>query len=120
MIISKRIRLRTIEKEDLPRFVTWLNDPEVCRNLQMYQPFRTAQEEEWFKGILPRPLEEQPLMNEIKTAESWQPVGNEGFFDISQGDRPAEIGIFISEKSFLSQSYGSEAIGGCLTTALRM
>jgi diamine N-acetyltransferase len=99
MLYGKRIRLRAIEKEDLPIFVTWLNDPEVRRNLQLFQPMSLAQEEEWFKGTLQLPVEEQPLMIEIKTAEGWQSVGNVGLFKIRNTDRAAEIGIVIGEKN---------------------
>ena len=110
MLYGKRIRLRAIEREDLPRFVAWLNDPEVRRNLQLFQPLSLVQEEEWFKGILQRSVEEQPLVIEIKTGESWQAVGDAGFFSIREADRTAEIGIFIGEKKFWGQGYGTEAM----------
>ena len=29
MLIGKHVRLRAIERDDLPSFVDWLNDPEV-------------------------------------------------------------------------------------------
>jgi diamine N-acetyltransferase len=110
MLYGKSIRLRAIEREDLPRFVAWLNDPEVRRNLQLFQPLSLAQEEEWFKGTLQRAVEEQPLVIEIKTADGWQAVGNVGLFAISQTDRSAEIGIFIGEKSFWGKGYGTEVM----------
>ena len=50
MIFGKRVRLRAIEKDDLPRFVAWLNDPEVRRNLMLYQPLSMGQEELWYAG----------------------------------------------------------------------
>jgi diamine N-acetyltransferase len=110
MLYGKRIRLRAIEREDLPRFVAWLNDPEVRRNLQIFQPLSLAQEEEWFKGILQRQLEEQPLVIEIKIADGWQAVGDVGLFAIRIADRAAEIGIFIGEKTFWDQGYGAEVM----------
>lgn len=110
MLYGKRVRLRAIEKDDLPRFVNWLNDPEVRQHLQMYQPLSQVQEEEWFKGILQRPLDEQPLVIEIQVADGWQPVGNVGLFDINHSDHSAEIGIIIGEKSVWNQGYGSEAM----------
>ena len=33
MIISETVRLRAIERQDLPLFVAWLNDPEVRQHL---------------------------------------------------------------------------------------
>ena len=110
MLYGKRIRLRAIEKEDLPRFVVWLNDPEVRRNLQIFQPLSLAQEEVWFKDILQRPVEEQPLVIEIQNADVWQAVGNVGLFAIREADRAAEIGIFIGEKKFWGQGYGTEVM----------
>jgi len=110
MIYGKRVRLRAIEREDLPRFVTWLNDPEVRQHLQMYQPLSMPQEEEWFKSTLQRPLDEQPLVIEVKVADGWQAIGNICLFDINHGDRSAEVGIVIGEKSFWNQGYGSEAM----------
>jgi len=100
MLFGKRIRLRAIENDDLPLFVTWLNDPEVRQNLLLFQPLSLAQEEEWFKGTLQQPVEEQPLMIEIKIDEGWQAVGNVGLLKIRNIDQAAEIGIVIGEKKF--------------------
>ena len=47
MIIGDQIRLRAIEKEDLPSFVKWLNDPEVRRGLELIMPLSLAEEEEF-------------------------------------------------------------------------
>src|SRR6267378_3834328 len=33
VIFGERVRLRRIERSDLPRFVEWLNDPEVREHL---------------------------------------------------------------------------------------
>jgi diamine N-acetyltransferase len=110
VLLGKRIHLRAIEKEDLPHFVRWLNDPEVRRNLQLFQPLSLAQEEEWFKGILQRAVEEQPLVIEIMKENTWQPVGNISLFSIRNADRAAEIGIFIGEKTYWDKGYGTEAM----------
>jgi diamine N-acetyltransferase len=110
LIIGKLIRLRAIEKEDLPRFVAWLNDPEVRRNLLLYQPLSLAEEEVWFRGILERNVDEQPLVIEIKSAKGWLPIGNVGLSNINQHDRSAEVGIVIGEKKYWSQGYGSEVM----------
>ena len=45
MIIGEQIRFRAIEKEDLPYFVRWLNDPEVRQGLSMLMPLSLAEEE---------------------------------------------------------------------------
>jgi len=110
MIIGKNVRLRAIEKEDLPRFTAWLNDAEVRRNLLIYQPLSLVQEERWFEEILKRPVDEQPLSIDILSGKDWRHAGNCGFFDIDQRVRSAEIGIFIGDKSLWGRGYGCEAM----------
>ena len=50
MLIGERVRLRAVEREDLPRFVAWLNDPEVRSHLLMFAPLSLSDEERWFEG----------------------------------------------------------------------
>lgn len=45
MIVGKKTRLRAIEREDIPTFVRWLNDPEVRQYLEIYLPMSMAEEE---------------------------------------------------------------------------
>jgi len=110
MIYGERVRLRGVEREDLPRFVAWLNDPEVRENLMMQTPLSQAMEDAWFENMLKRPLEEQPLVIEVRQADSWIPVGDCALFDIDWHVRSAEVGIFTGEKSLWNQGYGTEAM----------
>jgi len=110
VIIGERVRLRAMEKEDLPAFVRWFNDPEVRRNLKIVQPLSMGQEEKWYADILTTPVEEHPLCIEVKQGENWVFVGNLGFLHINQHDRSAEVGILIGEKQFWNKGYGAEAM----------
>lgn len=110
MIQNEDVRLRAIEKEDLSRFVRWLNDPEVYQHLEIHLPLSLGQEELWYQETLKKPLEEHPLVIEIKTTDGWLPVGNVSFVNISWRDRSGEIGIFIGEKKFWNQKYGQKAM----------
>jgi len=110
MILGERVRLRAIERDDLPRFVAWLNDPEVRRGLLVAIPLSLPQEEQWFSHILQKPMEEQPLVIEVNTPEGWTAVGNVGMDTIDWKERSAEVGIFIGEKSLWNRGYGSEAM----------
>jgi diamine N-acetyltransferase len=110
MIFGKRVRLRAIEKDDLPRFVAWLNDPEVRRNLILYQPLSIGQEELWYADILKEPVDEQPLCIDIKKGDKWEHAGNISFMQLNRHDRNAEIGIFIGRKDFWNKGYGCEAM----------
>jgi RimJ/RimL family protein N-acetyltransferase len=81
MLIGEKIRLRAVEREDLPRFVAWLNDPEVRQGLNLYQPMSLVFEENWFEKMIKLPVEEQPLVIEIETPGGWTAIGTLGLMD---------------------------------------
>ena len=110
MLIGKRVRLRAIEREDLPRFVAWLNDPDVARHVVFHAPMSLQQEEKWYEKILQQHTAEQPLVIERDAPEGWTPIGNLGFHTIDWINRCTELGIFIGEKLLWNQGYGGEAI----------
>lgn len=114
MIIGDQIRFRAIEKEDLPSFVRWLNDPEVKEGLFMLYPLSLAEEEEWFATMLKKAPRERPMAIEIQPdpkKEFWVFVGNCGLFDINLENRSAEIGIHIGEKEYWDKGFGTRAMG---------
>ena len=128
MIYSERLRLRAIERTDLPHFVAWLNDPEVIVGLPGVFPLSQINEEAWLEATLKLPLAQQPMMIEIgvtgvrppgavsyppdvmPVSKDWLPVGDCGFHIIDWRNRSAEFGIVIGEKRFWNQGYGTEAV----------
>lgn len=110
MIYSERIRLRAAEREDLPRFVTWLNDPEVRENMALFLPLSSTEEERWFESMLQDPPTEHTLIIEIREEGGWRPVGNCGFNHTDWRCRLSELGIFIGEKSLWDKGYGTETM----------
>jgi RimJ/RimL family protein N-acetyltransferase len=110
MLYGKRIRLRSNERSDLPKFVKWLNDPDVRRFLSMSMPISQASEEQWFEKMLKRPSEEQSLGIEIKNKDDWCLIGNCGLFDLNWRTRSAEVGLFIGDKTCWNKGYGTEVM----------
>jgi diamine N-acetyltransferase len=111
MIYGERIRLRRDERTDIPKFVEWLNDPEVVRYLSARNlPISTANEEQWFEHMLSLPKEEQPFAIEIKDGDGWRLIGNCGFFEFVQNARSAEVGLFIGDKTCWNKGYGTEVM----------
>jgi len=110
VLTGERVRLRAIEKSDLPAFVRWLNDLEVRRNLELIAPLSMGQEEGWYADVLSQPVIAQPLGIEIQHDGQWVLIGNISFLNINHSDRNAEVGIFIGEKQFWNQGYGTEAM----------
>ena len=108
MILGDGIRLRAIEKGDIPRFVRWLNDPEVTRFLSFFSPLSMAMEENWFEQQLKiSPAEGQVFSIEVQAGDDWIHIGNTGLHQIESINRSAEFGIFIggpiSAKSCFTQ-----------------
>jgi RimJ/RimL family protein N-acetyltransferase len=116
MIQGERIRLRRNERADLPKFVEWLNDPDVRRYLSLGMPISTASEEQWFENMLKLPAAEQPFAIEIRKksagqeTDAWQLIGNCSFMDMDHTVRSAEVGLFIGDKSCWNTGYGTEVM----------
>lgn len=109
MLYGKGLRLRAIEREDIPRFVRWFNDPEVRQFLTMHEPLSRAKEERWFEEQLSRP-NELHLAMEVWVGGEWVHIGNIGLHNINLKNRSAILGIVIGEKEFWGKGYGREAI----------
>ncbi|MDD2694710.1 MAG: GNAT family protein [Anaerolineales bacterium] len=110
MIYGERVRLRAIEREDLPLFTAWLNDPEVHAYLDLIFPFSLAEEERWFENMLSSPPAEHPLVIEVSEGTAWTPVGNCALGKIDWRNRSAAVGIFIGEKRYWNKGYGGDAL----------
>jgi diamine N-acetyltransferase len=120
MIFGDRVRLRRNERSDIPRFVEWLNDPEVRRYLSMIYPISQVSEEHWFEHMLTLPVSEQPYAIEIpdetsrksstEQAAQWRMIGNCSYMNISWTDRSAEVGLFIGDKTCWNKGFGTEVM----------
>lgn len=114
MIYGERIRLRPIERDDLPNFVRWFQDPEVREGLFMVVPFSMAQEERWFERMLEASAKNpgsQPFAVETRVDDdTWQHIGSCGLDAIDNRSRSAELGIAIGDKTFWNQGLGTDAV----------
>lgn len=110
MILGEGIRLRAIEKSDIPRFVRWLNDPEVTQYLLLSSPLSLAMEEKWFENQLSiPPASGQVLAIEVLEGDDWLHIGNTGLHNVDAVSRCAEFGIFIGEKACWNRGFGTSA-----------
>ncbi len=110
MIYGERIRFRRAEKDDLPLFMVWINDPDVTEGLALYLPMGMWEEEEWFSGLSKRSQAERPLTVEIRDGENWRAIGNVSVFNIDSVAHSAEVGIMLGDKSIWNQGYGTETM----------
>ncbi|MCD6291271.1 MAG: GNAT family N-acetyltransferase [Anaerolineae bacterium] len=107
MIQGEKVRLRAIEREDLPRYVRWLNDPEVMRYFGIYRPSNLEDEEAWYAS---QRADDSSMNFAIETLEDSQHVGGCGFSHIDWRNRSAECGILIGERSRWGQGLGTDAM----------
>lgn len=106
MIVGQKTRLRAIEREDIPTFVRWFNDPEVRQYLEMYLPMSRAEEEGWFEAYL---KDDSTRVFGIETGDG-NLVGNIGLRDLDWKNRNASLGIVIAEREYWGRGYGSDAV----------
>lgn len=118
MILGQRVRLRAIERSDIPTFVRWFNDPEVRQYLLMYTPMSAAQEERWFESHL-NARDDYLYAIEAHVGEQWVHIGNVGLHKLDWKNRNAELGIVLGEKSYWGQGYGTDAVRTLLRFAFQ-
>jgi len=111
LIYGEQVRLRAIERSDIPTFVRWFNDPEVRQYLLMYAPVSAAQEEKWFEDTLQRVQRREDFVFavEARVGDEWVHIGNVGLHRIHWKDRCAIFGIALGEKAYWDQGYGTDA-----------
>jgi len=115
MILGSKVRLRAIERADLPTFVRWFNDPQVREYLALYMPMSLAEEERWFE----RHLEDKDnMIFAVETLDGTH-IGNVGLHRFEWKDRGVELGIVLGEKAYWNKGYGTDAIRTLLGFAFR-
>lgn len=106
MIKGKKLILRKITRDDLPRYVTWLNDIEVSKHISLYGFLNLDDETDWYE----QQRKQSNLSNfAIDTIEG-QHIGSISLMNIDHRVRLAELGIVIGDKNYWSKGYGHEAI----------
>jgi RimJ/RimL family protein N-acetyltransferase len=112
-MLGQRIRLRPVEKDDLPRFVKWLADQETRSYISQPLPFGQMQEEQWYEENLKAGAEQAWAIDAQSPAPSlgpWEHIGSCSFFRINWRSRHAEVGILIGAREYWSQGYGADAL----------
>ncbi len=116
MIPGEHVRLRPVEREDLPRFVQWFADPEFRSHIAMYQPMSLLQEERWYEqnsvASDTQPWAIDALVDaaaEARSRAAWEHIGCCGFHNIDWRNRVGEIGIIIGPRNYWGRGFGTDA-----------
>jgi diamine N-acetyltransferase len=105
MIQGERIQLRAIEREDLPNYVKWFNDPAVLTFFGRVEPLGLAEEEQWYE----HQLQDKSTFNFAVELEG-QHVGGAGFSRIDGRNARAEVGLFIGIPELWDQGLGRDVL----------
>ena len=105
MLHGELVRLRPIEREDLPNYLRWINDPDVLAYFGTYLPYNMVKEESWFE----RMNQDASVLNFAIEYEG-QHVGGCGFVNINHRHQSSEVGLFIGEKSFWDKGLGQDTL----------
>jgi len=88
------IRLRQIEREDLPQLRDWRNSDKVRNRTREYRLLNMVDKEDWFERIS-RDRNNEMFGVEILADCNWQLVGICGLCYIAWVNRTAEISIYV-------------------------
>lgn len=102
---GNKTNLRPVSREDIPKMLQWINDPEVRHYLATVFPVTQKFEEDWVDG-LGKDKNNVTLIIETKDGDS---IGLMGLHKIHWVDRSATTGALIGEKSYWGQGFGEDA-----------
>lgn len=102
---GQQVRLRAIERSDLPLAVQYLNDGDVLQYFGQPGPLSMENEEDWYE----RMLHDDRVVNFAIEVDG-RYAGGCGFVGIDHLHRRAELGIFVGDKALWGRGVGSEAM----------
>ena len=102
---GKKCYLSPIDLNDVGKFTEWLNDLEVTKNLLLFPHMISIENEKGFLEKLAKVHNYSIIDNSTNEL-----IGNCGFSDIDHVNQTAETGIFIGNKKYWNNGYGTEAL----------
>ena len=105
MIYGDRIILRAVEREDLPDYVRWLNDPVVLEYFADMVPLSLEKEEAWYDNML-----RDPSFRAFAVEFEGQHVGGAGYGGIDGRNARAEVGLFIGMPEMWDRGLGLDVL----------
>ncbi|MFW5787163.1 MAG: GNAT family N-acetyltransferase [Bacillota bacterium] len=109
MLTGDRIQLREYKEDYITKAKDYINDPEVCLNINPQTPFPITlkDEEEWFEN---QRKDDNQRNFAIITKDDKEYIGGCGINDIDWKNSVVKVGIFIGKKEYRGKGYGTEAM----------
>ena len=109
MLLGKRIRLRAVEREDLPLITMWFNDPQTRANLASYKPMSLADEMRWYEGVLTSTTDQVFVVDAVE-GPVVRSIGTCGMHRIDWKNRGCMVGILLGRVEDRGRGYGTDAM----------
>lgn len=109
MIAHGSVFLRAAERDDLPRFVAWLNDYGTSRTLGLRAPLSIPLEERWFERMLGQQGTESYHFVACLAADE-RPIGTIGLFELDLLNGSAGLGISIGAAADRGKGHGTDML----------
>ncbi len=104
---GKRVYLRPLEKDDLPRIQKWANDPEIRRLSGEVTPMNGAHAEAFYNRVVD---DHERAWFVVVVRQGDRPIGEAGLLRMFPAWRTTDLSIVLGEKDAWRQGYGSEAM----------
>jgi RimJ/RimL family protein N-acetyltransferase len=101
---GEKVILRPIKMSDAPRFVKWLNDPEVHKFLQTRRHLSLSFERKWLRNS----LKSKSNVNLAICTNDGTHIGSTSL-ELNKDHNRAVFGIVIGDKKYWNRGLGSEA-----------
>jgi len=108
MIESGRVILRALERSDLERWRSWVNDPEIAALVDRILPVTQPEHEDFFDRAVMRNT--SAIWFAMVDPSTKEYIGNVWLWDIDSRHRRAEVRIIIGSRAHWGGGYGSEAL----------
>jgi RimJ/RimL family protein N-acetyltransferase len=102
---GKKTNLRPVSREDIPKILQWINDPEVRQFVSSVFPTTQKFEEDWVDGLC---KDKDNIVLVIMTKDGVA-IGLMGLHRIDWVNRVATTGALIGEKEYWGKGFGGDA-----------
>ncbi|MBU0718444.1 MAG: GNAT family N-acetyltransferase, partial [Planctomycetes bacterium] len=99
------IALAPFERDDLPRVLLWVNDPDLCRSVHRVLPVTRFEHEKWYESLI-----ERSDAVTFAISHEGQAIGICGLKNIDQRCRHGELWVYIGEASARGKTLGRRAV----------
>ncbi len=113
MIAHGAVYLRAAERDDIPRFVGWMNDYGTTRTLGIRAPLSTPLEEQWFDRMIADQGKGGYFFVACLVADG-RPIGTTGLFELDLFNGSAGLGISVGAAADRGKGHGTDMLRALL------